>query len=213
MALPQMPWMRVIWPSASNTGLEVAAPFAGTVGMLVDGAVVVAIAHAYEVLALFAALLRMSAVEEGSLREAFGPIDLSGLIGDLGEALAPLVEDSHRLMQVECQSGLQIVGDRELLAQAVIHLVDHARRHTPEGTQIHLCAAREGHAAVIGVADNRPGIPGAERERVSSGWNRPVRAPAMAWGSRWCAIARAHGAGLTLSDARPGLAARIRSPV
>ncbi|TIN50568.1 MAG: sensor histidine kinase, partial [Mesorhizobium sp.] len=60
----------------------------------------------------------------------------------------------------------RIHGDRELLTQMFANLVENALRHCPSGTTIKLSAARQGERVVAGVADNGPGIPAGEREKV-----------------------------------------------
>ncbi|HWU03920.1 MAG TPA: HAMP domain-containing sensor histidine kinase [Novosphingobium sp.] len=175
-----------------------------------------AIANADEVLALFDAILRISEVEEGGLRPGFAAIDVSALIVDLGETLAPLVEESRRLLKVACEPELRVMGNRELLAQAVINLIENARRHTPEGAAIELRAGRRDDTVVICVADNGPGIPACDRERVQQRFVRLEASrstPGHGLGLALVrAIARAHDASLALSDARPGLIAEIHLP-
>lgn len=179
------------------------------------------LAQADEVLALFDAILRISEVEEGSLRKAFAEVAISDLIADLGETMALLAEDSARHLVVETTPGLSVTGDRELIAQAVINLVENARRHTPEGSTIRLSARAQDDRVVVAVTDNGPGIPSSERERVQQRFVRLETArstPGHGLGlSLVRAIAEAHGATLRLDDAspgalRPGLAAAIPFP-
>lgn len=168
-----------------------------------------AIAQSENVLALFDAILRISELEEGSLKRAFGPVELSGLVADLGETFALLAEDSDHELTVTVEPGLVVLGDRELLAQAVINLVENALRHTRDGSQIRLDVRRDGKGAALCVADDGPGIPEAERERVQQRFVRLETARGTAGHglglSLVRAIALAHGATLTLGDARPGL--------
>lgn len=175
-----------------------------------------ALAQADEVLSLFDAILRISEVEEGSLRKAFGLVDLSGLVTDLGETMAPLIEDSKRSLVIEVTPGLNVQGDRELLAQTIINLVENARRHTPEGSTIWLGALHDADVVLLAVRDDGPGIPDDDRERVQHRFVRLEAArstPGHGLGlSLVRAIARAHGAGLTLTDAKPGLAVKIGFP-
>lgn len=177
---------------------------------LVDGALM----QSESVLSLFDAILRISEVEEGSLRRAFGPVDLSGLVTDLGETLAPLAEDLRRSLLVDVEPGLEVRGDRELLAQALINLVENALRHTPEGSTIELRAWREDGCLRLIVRDDGPGVPEADRKRVQQRFVRLEASrstPGHGLGlSLVRAIAHAHGADLTLADADPGLLAEIR---
>lgn len=171
------------------------------------------IAQADDVLALFDAILRISEVEEGSLKRAFSKVDLSQLVSDLGETLTPLAEDSGRRLTTTVEPDLAVLGDRELLAQAVINLVENALRHTSSTAQIQLDARSNGRGALLSVSDNGPGIPEAERERVQQRFVRLEAARGTSGHGLGLSLVRAitdaHGAVLTLGDANPGLTATI----
>ncbi|WP_162854504.1 sensor histidine kinase [Sphingobium estronivorans] len=173
-----------------------------------------AVAQADNVLALFNAILRISEVEEGSLRRAFTAVDLSALVSELGETLELLAEDEQRILHVAVGSGIRVHGDRELIAQALTNLVENALRHTPPGSVIGLQVRCDDRGALVTVSDNGPGIPEADRERVQQRFVRLQSArfaPGHGLGlSLVRAVAQAHGATFALGDARPGLRAEIR---
>ncbi|MEZ5498821.1 MAG: HAMP domain-containing sensor histidine kinase [Steroidobacteraceae bacterium] len=175
-----------------------------------------ALGKADDLLALFNAILRISEVEEGSLRKAFAPLDLSALLTDLGETLRPLVEDSGHSFDVAVASDLRITGDRELLAQAIINLVENAQRHTPPGSHITLSARAIRRAVAVEVRDSGPGIPATDRERAKQRFVRLEASrstPGHGLGlSLVSAIAQAHGGILSLADAMPGLIATLVIP-
>lgn len=175
-----------------------------------------AVAQADNVLALFDAILRISELEEGSLRRAFTVVDLSALVSELGETLVLLAEDERRSLHVAAGSGVSIQGDRELIAQALTNLVENALRHTPPGSVITLQVRCDDGDAVLTVNDNGPGIPEGDRERVQQRFVRleaARSAPGHGLGlSLVRAIAQAHGATFSLGDAGPGLRAEIRFP-
>jgi signal transduction histidine kinase len=125
-----------------------------------------AVDRADEVLKLFDAILRISELEEGSLRSRFATVDLCKLVRELGETHAPLAEDAGRMLTIKADGQCFVEGDRELIAQAMINLIENALRHTPEGTEI-VIGARKGFGEVVAfVRDSGRGIPEAERERV-----------------------------------------------
>jgi signal transduction histidine kinase len=175
-----------------------------------------AVGKADDILALFGAILRISEVEEGSLRKAFASLDVTALVTDLGETLTPLAEDSGHQLEIMAQSGLTVRGDRELLSQAIINLVENALRHTPAGSNICLSAKQAGPAIAIEVRDNGSGIPESDRDRVQQRFVRLEASrstPGHGLGlSLAAAIAQVHGGTLTLADAAPGLAAAIVIP-
>ena len=167
-----------------------------------------------ETLRIFAAILRISELEGGELRRHFRPVDLDALARDIVEAHEPLAEESgHKLVLVTTDSGISVSGDRELLAQALINLVENALRHTPSGSRIVVGASLIDGSSCLFVRDNGPGIPKAERERATQRFVRLDAArntPGHGLGlSLVRAVAEAHGGELSLRDAMPGLDARI----
>lgn len=175
-----------------------------------------AVDRADDLLALFNAILRISEVEEGNLRKAFAPVDLSSLATDLSETLTLLASDGGRSLDTAINPGLIVTGDRELLAQAIINLVENALHHTPPGSEVMLVVSHAKDGVALIVRDNGPGIPEVDRSRVQQRFVRlePARAtPGHGLGlSMVRAIAEAHGACLTLDDARPGLIAALTFP-
>lgn len=162
-----------------------------------------------EVLQLFDAILRISEVEEGSLRRAFTRMDLAGLLGELSETLDLLAEDAGKRLETRWQPGLYVLGDRQLLAQVLTNLVENAMRHTPPGAMIEVSVLGDADYVELQVRDNGPGIPEADRARVLQRFVRLESSRSTSGHglglSLVSAIAAAHGARLTLGDAAPGL--------
>lgn len=169
-----------------------------------------------DLLRLFTAILRISEVEGGAIAASFARIDLSVLVEDLAESYAPAVADGGRMLGPAIAPGLVVRGDRELIAQALINLLDNAQRHTPPSTRIELSAAPAPGGINLTVADNGPGVPAADRARVVQ---RFVRLdPSRGSGGHGlglnlvAAIARAHRGRLLIEDNAPGLRATIWLP-
>ncbi|MBI1182013.1 MAG: HAMP domain-containing protein [Alphaproteobacteria bacterium] len=185
-------------------------------GEAMPGMIEDAVERADEVLRLFDAILRISELEEGSLRGHFGPVDLGALVEDLWESHRPLAEDAGRPFEVSVGPGHLVVGDRELIAQALINLIENALRHTPEGTPILLGVRRLDGRVMAYVADRGPGIPADARQRVLERFVRlesSRSSPGHGLGlSLVAAVAHAHGATLRLADNEPGLDVAIVFP-
>jgi two-component system OmpR family sensor kinase len=58
------------------------------------------------------------------------------------------------------------MGDDHQLRQVVANLLANAREHTPAGTPVHVSLAAADGQAVLAVADEGPGLPGGETEKV-----------------------------------------------
>lgn len=170
-----------------------------------------------ELLRLFSAILRISEVEGGALAHGFTTIDVSALVEDLSESFAPAVTDGGRTLSQSVAPGLSVRGDRELIAQALINLLDNAQRHTPPGTAIAIIAERVADGIHLIVADTGPGVPEADRERVVRRFVRlessRTRAGHGLGLNLVSAIAVAHGGRLVIGDNAPGLRATLWLPM
>lgn len=71
-------------------------------------------------------------------------------------------------LALACADGLppQATFDADQMARAIDNLILNALRHTPSGGHVTLSAARAADTLRIEVADDGPGVPPAERERI-----------------------------------------------
>ncbi|WP_298163897.1 HAMP domain-containing sensor histidine kinase [Novosphingobium sp.] len=175
-----------------------------------------ALAQSDDLLALFAAILRISEVEAGEIRRHFRPVDISDLAADLAESYAPAVLDGGRILTAEITPALAIMGDRELLAQAAINLLDNAQRHTPAGTAINMVVRAESDTILLAVADNGPGVAPGDHARIARRFARLEASrttPGHGLGLNLvAAIAAAHGGQLKIEDNHPGLRVTLVLP-
>jgi signal transduction histidine kinase len=175
-----------------------------------------AVAEADVLLETFSALLRIAQIEAGTRRSAFRPVDLSDVMRTVADAYAPAVEESGRALISQIADGVQVNGDRGLLSQLFVNLVENALHHTPPGTAITLRLAREPAGVVAEVADTGPGIPTDERAKVFRRFYRLERSrttPGSGLGlSTVAAIVELHHAAIELHDNVPGLRVVIRFP-
>lgn len=157
---------------------------------------------------VFAALLRIAEVEAGARRAAFAPIDLVPVLEDVVEFYDVVAESRGLRIETVLPPRLDLVGDRELLAQAAGNLLDNALKFTPPGGRIRLSARPLGRdRAEIAVEDNGPGLPAADRARASERFFRADSSrgtPGSGLGlSLVQAVARMHGGDLVLEEASP----------
>lgn len=178
-----------------------------------------AIEEADGLLTTFSALLRISQIEAGSQRAAFRPVDLTEVVTTICEAYAPDVEEGGRSLTCMIAPGMVVDGDRELLAQLLANLIENALAHTPLGTAIQVSLRNPDQTEVgptIEVADDGPGIPPAEREKVLRRFYRLERSrttPGNGLGlSLVAAVAKLHGADARFSDRNPGLCVTVILP-
>ncbi|MEA3081843.1 MAG: hypothetical protein QOD54_1511 [Sphingomonadales bacterium] len=181
-----------------------------------DAVLANAIRQVDEVLALFAAILRLAEVESGETRRFFAPVDVTALMTELAESYAAVFEDGNRTLISSIEPRLFVEGDRELLAQSVVNLLENAQRHTPQGAVARLTAALEGNRIILQVADSGPGVPESDLNRVTKRFARLESSRNTAgYGlglSLVTAIAKLHGGQLVLRNLSPGLSATIEVP-
>ncbi len=175
-----------------------------------------AIDEADRLLATFGALLRIARIESGERgRGAFTVVDLTSLIDDVAELYRPLVEEKGSKLSLHNAPSVVVQGDRDMLFQAVANLVDNAIKHTPGGGRIEISLAGDRGAAIV-VADDGPGIPPEEREKVRERFYRLDRSrttPGAGLGlSLVSAVAARHGGEFRLEDNEPGLRAMLLLP-
>jgi signal transduction histidine kinase len=158
-------------------------------------------------------LLDLSRLESGALTLREEPFGVRALFEqatrecELGEAFT-----KHPVwLKVSVQPGdLRAVGDPERMHQVVANLLDNAVRHSPDDGRVWLSA----HQATPGVttleiADEGPGIPPGEAERVFERFHRVDAARATRDGgtglglaiARW--IVDAHGGSIRVREREP----------
>ncbi|SDE53821.1 HAMP domain-containing sensor histidine kinase [Glycomyces harbinensis] len=103
--------------------------------------------------------------------------------------------------------------DGPSVQRAIANLVGNAVKHAPEGTAVTVEVSRRGEAVDVVVADEGPGIPEAERERVFERFWRGESAPGTGLGLPIARqIAQAHGGEVELLDADRGCRFRLSLP-
>ncbi|MGA2485076.1 MAG: ATP-binding protein [Roseiarcus sp.] len=164
---------------------------------------------------VFNALLAIARAEAGAESAGVGAFDIGEAVESVAELYAPVAEENGATLKVEATRGLMVVGNRELIGQAVANLIDNAVKHgAPEDeaaakTEISVVARRDGASVAIEVADHGPGIPADDRARALERFVRLEGArsrPGSGLGlSLVAAVMRMHGGALRLDDNSPGL--------
>jgi signal transduction histidine kinase len=175
------------------------------------------IADADQLLATFAALLRIARIEAGGHTAKFEPVELAALVRDAAELYEALAEEKQLRFATRIEDSVCVDGDRDLLFQALTNLLDNAIKYTPAGGEVSLELKRSGNTADIAVGDSGSGIPAAERDKVGQRFYRLESSrstPGSGLGlSLVKAVARLHRAALLLEDNAPGLKATLRLPL
>ena len=159
-------------------------------------------------------LLILAAVD-GRAPQRAAPVDLAGVVTDCSRRPVP-DGIGLRLGQLD---RVFVAGDETQLSRVVSNLVDNALRYA--ASMVELSVRQDGQQAVITVADDGPGIPAADRERI---WERFARLDddrSRASGGSGLGLAMvreltaAHGGTVSVTGRQPGPGATflVRLPV
>lgn len=180
------------------------------------------IADCDQIVKTFDALLMISRVESGSSVARMEVLDIVGLVKDVHELYEAVTEDAGISLKLDLAApqSLMLRGNRELLSQALSNLIDNAIKYgepTDGEACIKLGLISDGKNCAIIVADNGPGVPEAERERVKDRFVRLDKSRNQNGNGLGLslveAIAEMHSGTLQLADNTPGLKVTLELPI
>ena len=136
-------------------------------------------------------LLTLSRTETGQAKLSLEGVGLEELAQAVVADLAVLAEEKSQPVVIESRGAPRALGDRVMLRQAVINLVDNAIKFSAPGSRIVIRVFELSGRVIMEVVDAGPGIPTTVRAHI---FDRFFRAPA--------ASDEVHGTGLGLSIAK-----------
>ncbi len=170
---------------------------------------------AENLLKTFNALLNIAQVESRA-KDDFKHESLSAICDDLAELYDVMTEEGEHTFEAHIERGLDIMGNRQIIAQGITNLLDNAVKYTPSGGHITLTAVQRGENIHVSVGDNGHGIPPDKRDEVLKRFVRLDSArstPGNGLGlSLVSAIVALHNGSLQLHDNKPGLRIEITLP-
>lgn len=180
------------------------------------GTVSNAIAKTDAILETFSAILRITQIESGSRRASFRRFNLSDALANLAQSFLPTAEEQHHRIVENIAPNVILDGDKELITQLTVNLLDNAINHTSEGTTIEINLGESVSTVVLEVADNGCGVPTSERVRILERFYRCEDSRSTSGNglglSLVDAIAGLHRANVAVLDNEPGLKIRIEFP-
>ncbi len=78
---------------------------------------------------MFDALLMIARAEAGCSSDAMSEFDAGRVMRDIVEIYEPVAEEQGALLEARAEDGLMVSGNRELLGQALVNLVDNALKY------------------------------------------------------------------------------------
>jgi signal transduction histidine kinase len=174
------------------------------------------IADLDDVLRMFSSLTRISQIETTNKTSAFRTVDLAEIATQVAELFDAAAESEGGRVEVVGNHPAGVTADRDLLFDAVANLVDNAVKHGRPGGRVIVSTGKIDSEAVISVSDEGLGISASEFEHVFKRFyrlERSRRTPGNGLGlSLVAAVARLHGARITLADNAPGLKVTLHFP-
>lgn len=161
-------------------------------------------------------LLDMTRLESGALRLNSEWHSLEELVGG---GLTRLEKSLHgRRVETAVAADLPLVRvDALLVERVLVNLLDNAAKHTPRGSTIRVSAATVNGVVQVEIADDGPGLPPGEEERVFEKFFRRTseRQAGFGLGLAICrAIVNAHGGRIWAENVAPhGTSFRFTLPV
>ena len=171
-----------------------------------------------DLIAVFNALLMIARAEAGYSTDNLVACDAGVVVGDMAEMYEPVAEEQGMTLALETEPGLMVTGNRELLGQAVVNLIDNALKYgrCERDPHVDVSARRAGDRIEISVADHGSGVSAADRERLTGRFVRLENSrtlPGSGLGlSMAAAIARLHHGVLRIEDNAPGLRVTLSLP-
>jgi signal transduction histidine kinase len=159
-------------------------------------------------LAIVDALLRVAEIRHSRRESAFAPFELGVLLSETAESFRPVADEKGIELRCPPVPGVTVTGDRELLVEAIVNLVDNAVKFTPQDGVVGIYLEGTPIKPVVRVSDTGPGIPPGERLAVFRRFFRTDASrttPGSGLGLSLVAeIAALHRFGIVLGDEAPG---------
>jgi signal transduction histidine kinase len=171
-----------------------------------------------EILTTFSSLLRISQIEARDRTAAFCNNNLSEIVREVVELFEPAAEEKAVRLQLSAEETISVVGDRDLLFDAISNLVDNAIKHgRGDRGEVMIAVTRSIDGPLLSIGDRGPGIPLGERDHVLRRFYRLERSrnrPGNGLGlSLVAAVSNLHDAHIVMADNSPGLRVELHFPI
>jgi len=138
-------------------------------------------------------LLTLSRADAGHVDVERTEISVRGLAQEASSLVEVLAEEKRQRISVQGESALVVSGDRLILRQALINLIDNAIKYSPSGSEIVVqIHPSKDSRVIVEVIDQGPGVSQEHQSRIFDRFYRVDKARSREWG----------GAGLGLAIAR-----------
>ena len=166
------------------------------------------------VLRIFASITRIAQIETQQRKGAFRTVNLVEIAGEVVELYDAAAEQDCTSLTIAGDREVMVIGDRDLIFDAIANLVDNALKHGRAGGNVVVANETIDGRPVISIADDGRGIPPEEREHVFKRFYRLEQSRYTSGNglglSLVAAVARLHEAQIEMLDNSPGLKVTLR---
>ena len=143
-------------------------------------------------------------------------VDLANLAREIVDLYQPEAGTHGIVLSFRGPVPAMLSGNQQLLAQALVNLVENALKYVPPKGRIDVSVEADGDDITLRVADNGPGVPAEDRQRVLQPFvrlDRDTQQIGSGLGlSLVAAVMRLHRASVELLDNAPGLVVQCVLP-
>ncbi|HEX6305760.1 MAG TPA: GAF domain-containing protein [Anaerolineales bacterium] len=112
-------------------------------------------------------LLDINRLEAGQAIVDISPNDPIELIGDVAEAVAPIAKNKDQVLELNLPEEMPpVLVDGDMIRRVLSNLLENAIKFAPAGGKILVGTQQEDDCIQVWVADDGPGIPPSEQERI-----------------------------------------------
>ncbi|HEY4366559.1 MAG TPA: HAMP domain-containing sensor histidine kinase [Steroidobacteraceae bacterium] len=161
-------------------------------------------------------LLQIAQADGRDRELALEDVDLSVLAREIIDLYRPEAGTHDITLSFTGTENAVLRGNQQLLAQALVNLIENALKYVPAGGRVNVSVDKVADDIILSVADNGPGIPAADRERVMQPFMRLERDREQTGTglglSLVASVMRLHRSSAELQDNQPGLLVKCRIP-
>jgi signal transduction histidine kinase len=111
-------------------------------------------------------LLVANQLHTGTIQIEHHPVDLRDVVTEALAVVWYAMLQKDQRVETDLAVPLLVAGDARRLEQVVVNLLDNVHRHTPKGSPMWLSGRVSDGEVRLTVADDGPGIPPAEQDRI-----------------------------------------------
>ena len=154
-------------------------------------------------------LLEISQIETGALRKNWNRIDISKEISNAADFYRPFAEEKGIEMTLKTDENLFVFGNRQLLSQSVINILDNAVKYTQKGGKINVSTKKIDDFITISICDNGQGVKSEYYDKITRKFFRLDESRTLEGNGLGLSLVKAaadlHKAKLTFKENKPGL--------